>query len=654
MKVPIFHTLIFSCLFCIGLQAQEDPVLFTVGNQDVPVSEFEYIFKKNNSDGLDASLQEVKDYLDLYINFKLKVQRAKELKIDTINTLNEELEGYRQQLAKSYLMNKEVVSKLVAELFERKQYDINISHLVVEIPADATEKEVENAYQEALKYRKMLKESESFSKVARQHSDDPAVNENGGNIGYVNAPLPEGFYHFETAAYETEVGDFSMPVRSPMGFHILKVNDKRDARGEYELAHILIRKATDGSGPTPEEKTQLVLDRLEKGESFEKLAGEMSEDAATSQRGGYVGFVGINLFERSFEDAAFSIPEDGAYSEPIETRVGYHIIKRISRRPLEDPELMRPLILAQIEKSDRKEIAMKELIQRIKEEANYSFQESVLDSFIAELDDEIFSYRWQVPENLDDQALFSLGNKEVMLSEFAEHLRRNTRQRLRMSREMDIAEAVHQIYHDFVGDKAISFQESRLENKYPEFRALMREYEEGILLFEITKKKVWDRASNDTVGLRQFYEAHQHQYKSEEMAEVTIFKVSGANDRRLNRIHEFAADHSAEELNKRFHGKRNVEIETERQKIRKSNLPEDLKFEEGFTTEISQDENGKHLFSKVSKILPSKPKPLEEARGFVIADYQDKLEKEWMEELKDRFEVTINRNVLDRMYKSWQ
>ncbi len=630
-------------------------VLFTIDDTEVTVDEFLYIFNKNNPEGFQADVEDARNYLDMYVNFKLKVHRAREIELDTLPTLREELEGYRRQLSKSFLMNREVMKRLVEELFERKQYDINVSHLLVEVEAGADDSTAQAAYEEANRLREKLMGAESFSEVARVHSDDPSARQNGGNIGYLTAPLPDGFYEFETAVYKTEVGEFSKPVRSNMGYHVIRVNDRRTARGEVELAHILIRFATDESaGPSPEEKVETVLEELEGGKSFREVAQRHSEDAATANRGGYVGFAGINLFERSFEDAAFSIPEDGAYTGPVETRVGYHIIQRISKRPLSDFEKMKPLLEQQLEDSDRKDIAMQALIERIKEEAKYERNEDLLTDFIATLDEDFFSYRWRVPEDLEDDILFTIGGREYKLAEFAENLRRNTRMRLRMSRETDLDYAVRKLYKEFSGDAAISYQESILEDTYPEFRALMREYEEGILLFELTRRKVWDRASEDEEGLRQFYEENAHNYMTRETAEVVTFFMENANQRLSERMYSFAEDNHHSTVVSRFDGRRGMEVTTQIDTLDVRNMPDELEMSVGSKTELTPTGEDSFTFSKVESIIPPRQRKLEEARGFVIADYQDKLEKEWMADLKDKYTIELDREVVERVMKKWK
>ncbi len=655
----LMKTFSFIILITFSLQylyAQSSEILFFVDEHEITVDEFEYIYKKNNPGMETVDKADAREYLDLYVNFKKKVIRARELQIDTIPSLNEELEGYRRQLSRTFLMNEEINKNLVEELFERKQFDVNISHILIAIDADAPEETTQAAYEKINELRKKLKEADSFSEFAKEHSQDPAVDRNGGNIGYITAPLPDGFYELEKAAYSTPVGELSDPIRTRMGYHIVKVNDKRTARGEVEVAQILVRTSNpDGPDENAVNKISDAITQLQKGESFEDVARSFSEDASTAARGGYIGFIGINMFDRAFEDAAFALANDGDYSPPIRSRLGYHIIQRISRRPIEDFDQMKPLLTQQIENSERKDIAMENLVNQILDDAEYSLNEELLSSFIAGLTDEFFTYRWRVPEDLEDGDLFTLGDKTYMLSNFAEHLRRNTRQRLRMSRDSDIDASVREIYESYRSDAAIIHYESTLEEKYPVFRSLMREYEEGILLFEITRMKVWDKATQDTAGLKNFFNENRENYYTDASARVKYIDITGADERQLERIANYAKNNSVERLINRFEGRRGVSLATREITYFEPRLPDYLEFWDDSISEIQENENGEgHWLAIIKDIIPPQPRTLEQARGFVIADYQNLLEQQWMEELSARYSTYIDEDVFLWMVQSWK
>jgi len=655
MKTFLF--VIFLMIFSLQyLHSQSSEVLFYVNEHEIAVDEFEYIYKKNNPGLETVDKADAREYLDLYVNFKKKVIRARELQIDTLPSLNEELEGYRRQLSRTFLMNEEINKNLVRELFERKQYDVNISHILVSIDPEASDEVVEAAYLKAMELRQGLKNADSFSDYAKKHSQDPAVDRNGGTIGYITAPLPDGFYELEKAAYDIPIGELSKPVRTRMGYHIIKVNDRRKARGEVEVAQILVRtRDADSPDENAVKKISDAITQLQQGDSFDEVARKFSEDATSAARGGYIGFIGINMFDRAFEDAAFNLSTDGAYSAPIRSRLGYHIIQRISRRPIEDFDQMKSVLTQQIENSERKDIALQDLVNRILEDAGYTLNEELLNSFIDDLTDEFFTYRWRVPEDLEDGDLFTIGEKSYQLSEFADHLRRNTRQRLRMSRDADIRNSVMEIYESFKSDAAIIHYESTLEEKYPAFRSLMREYEEGILLFEITRMKVWDKATQDSTGLLNFFEKNAHQYYTEPAARTTYIQIREADDRNVKRIAKYAAKNSPERVINRFDGRRGITLESNEVQYFESRIPEYLRLEQGYITAIAENkEKEGHWFAVVEEIIPPQARTLQQARGFVIADYQDLLEKQWMEELNARYSTYIDEDIFLWMIQSWK
>jgi len=313
------------CLLEFGLSYGQDadPILFTVGDDEVRVSEFQYIYEKNNADKADYSKASIDEYLNLYEIFKLKVHKARENGLDTIKTLQKELEGYRKQLANSYLKDKEISSRLVEEVYKRSQKDIEVSHIFIAAEPKASSEKILNAENMINDIHGKLKRNggSGFKGMAKTLSEDKVSSKKDGYLGYYTAPLPDGFYQFENAMYATPKGQISAPFRSKMGYHLIKVTDIREARGEMEIAHILVRKSEKGTlRVNATEKSDSVYKLLKAGKSFEALAKDFSDDKKTNTKGGYLGFFGVNQYEKAFEDAAFALKNDGDYSAPIARR----------------------------------------------------------------------------------------------------------------------------------------------------------------------------------------------------------------------------------------------------------------------------------------------------------------------------------------------
>ncbi len=652
---------LLSLMFSMNLQAQStdqerDPVLFTVNNHPVRVSEFKYIYEKSNGDKADYSSKSLNEYLRLYTKFKLKVERARELKLDTIKALQQELEGYRRQLADSYLIDREVTEKLVREVYDRKKQDVDISHILIKVAPGAGEEAEKHAYERALQARKELLEGKSFGEVARRYSEDKSVSRNEGHIGYVTAMFPKGLYPLETAAYHLPKGEISQPIRTAMGYHILVVHDRRPARGEIEAAHILIRKPKKGEKKDAKALIDSIYQQLLQGANFEELAKQYSEDKLSASRGGYIGFFGINRYEKSFEDAAFALKKDGDFSKPFQTTVGWHIVKRISKRDLGSYADERARILKAVKKDPRFEEAQDALIQRIKETSNFKEFNATLEHFADTLSENFLTYKWKAPKERSQEPLFSLGDDFlVTLGDFTDFLGKSTRERIRMGRSVKVSEAVKRLYDEFVKRKALEYEEQHLAEKYPDFRHLMREYEEGILLFEVTKREVWDVAPKDTAGLMAYYETIKGRYRWKERAVTSVYVIHTLDPKLLKKIRKYVAKKPPEKVLAKFNTDPDHPLIERGEKIfekGRNRMINQIDWKVGAMTKPEMNKNeGTAAFYKIEKILPSEPKTLEESRGFVIADYQDYLERKWVKQLEEKFPVKVNREVFESLIK---
>ena len=650
--------LMISGLYCVlltlAVQAQDaDQVLFTVEDMEVSVSEFEYIYNKNNRENADYSTNSVMEYMDLYTKFKLKVKRARDLQLDTISALKTELAGYRSQLAKSYLNDKEVTDKLVAEAYERMKSDLRLSHILVKVEGDADDQAVARARNRAKEIHERIVNGENFEKLAGELSDDTNSAAKGGDLGYITALLPDGFYNMESAAYGLEVGEISTPVRSMMGFHILKLTDRRVARGQREISHILIRVKDDQSNAqAAEQKVGALLRSLQAGKEFEEMARSISDDNTTARRGGYIGKIQINMYDEDFEEAAFAIEKEGGYSKPILTRLGWHIIKLLKIVRPGSLAQETPKIEARIARDERMQIAKEAMIEAIKSTSGFKEERSVLKNLNEMLASDFLTFQWQVP-TLVPKTLISFGDGTKYTNvDFAEFLRANARLRMRAQKSTAPAVVSEQLYEDYVNDMCLTYEEQRLDDKYPEFAALMREYEEGILLFEVTKMKVWDRASQDTAGLRAYHQQHKTDFMWPDRARVLTYKIDSDNPKVVAKCHKLAGKLPVEKAQQKLNKKGMIlTYKTERLTADEMEQKE-MPWQAGWTSAVANHEDGTSTFKKVVEIEPSHPKRLDEARGYIIADYQDQLEKDWVEELRGMYQVDVNENVLRALIRS--
>jgi len=662
----MFKHLIFLFLFTMSLSnityAQNDPVLFTVEDTPVHVSEFDYIYSKSKIDTASYSRASLNEYLELYKNFKLKVRRAKEMKLDTIPSLQKELAGYRKQLANSYLVDKEVTDKLIEEAYQRSLNDINFSHIMIALAPDASEKDVKIAEQRIATIQKNIKEGKSFEELARSSSDDKNTSPNGGSMGYLAALFPDGFYDLESAVYNTPINGVSEAVRTVVGLHLVKVNSKREARGQMEVAHILVRVPKGGDQQEAKDKINSIYAQLQAGAEFTTLAKEVSEDTKTAAKGGYIGFIGVR---HPFEDSAFSIEKDGDYATPMQSSIGWHIIKRINKKPVDAFEIAKRRIQTKMQESQKKSKfpkfnrlnnARNSMIERIKREGNYQENPAVLRTFISSLDSSFVTYKWKAPKkDIPQDQLFTLGTKGdyvATLGAFMNFCQRNSK-RMRVGKRMERTALVEMLYTEFLDDNCIQYEETQLEQKYPEFKSLMREYEEGILLFEATKILVWDKASKDSVGLNNYFNSHRADYQWNERAVVGKYTIPKEKASMVASIKKKAKKCSADKLLDKVNKKEKVLSREEKTyELHKSKFPEGLDWKINALSEVNVNKrNQVSSFLKVEEILPVSNKSLKDARGFVIADYQNYLEKAWIKELKTQYKVNVNQDVFEGLIK---
>ncbi|MEZ4985387.1 MAG: peptidylprolyl isomerase [Saprospiraceae bacterium] len=475
-----------------------------------------------------------------------------------------------------------------------------------------------------------------------------------GRIGYIPAPFPNGLYKLEYAAYTSPLNQLVGPIRTNAGYHLLVVHARRPARGEVEAAHIMVRN----EGKTPEAakaRIDSVYQVLQGGAAFDALAKAVSEDRRTAENGGYVGFFGVNRYEQPFEDVAFGLANDNTFSQPFQTSLGWHVVKRISKKEIQPFAAEKPRLDARIRQDGRFEEAKRGLLDNIRKENNFMEQTALLNEFIASLPDTFTTFRWKAPATPDARVLFSIGkNFPVTLGEFATYMDKATRQRVSYAKEGDANYVARKLYDEFVDSQLLKYEETQLEDRYPEFKSLMREYEEGILLFEATKMEVWDKAAQDTVGLERFFNGAPGKYRWAPRASTTTYRIKLDYKDEAAAIREYARTHTPEEVKAKYNTEEVVKVTTDQslvEKFRSTELGNNA-WEAGALTELEENTRSKSInFIKVEEILPESNKTLHEARGYVIADYQDQLERQWVEDLRKRYAVSIDQKVFNSLVK---
>lgn len=628
------------------LAQDNSPVLMTIAGKDVTKTEFENIYHKNSPKDKVSDPKSLKEYLELFINFKLKVKEAEELGLDTNASFKNELEGYRKQLAQPYLNDNEVTEALIKEAYDRMGYDIRASHILIKCDPNALPKDTIIAYNKTLDLRKRILKGESFETLAKQISDDPSAKENGGDLGYFTAL--QMVYPFESAVYTTKVGDVSMPVRTRFGYHIIKVADKRAAQGQILVQHIMV-KAPKGVSKEDSVKARdkifELYNKVKKNEDFVELAKQYSDDKSSAKKGGELPWFGSGKMVYEFEKAAFALANNGDYSEPVLTQFGWHIIKRIDKKPLPKFDELKSELKSKIAKDSRAQKSKESLIARVKKENGFKENLKVRDEFVKVIDTTYFEGKWSADKAASlNKELFNIGSKKYTQTDFAKFL--SSRQT--KTKKMDITMLVNNMYKEFVNQACVDFEESKLADKYQDFRLLMNEYRDGILLFELTDRKVWSAAVKDSMGLKEFYEQNKSNYLWEDRLDATIYKCNSretadkVNKMLANKKKKYTTDEIQKEINK--DSQLNLQVESGKYLKGDNDMLDKLEWNPGTTKEVVNDKQVTIVV--MNKILTKEPKTLNEAKGLVTADYQNFLEKKWIESLRAKYTVKVNEDVL--------
>ncbi|HCE56892.1 MAG TPA: hypothetical protein DER09_03600 [Prolixibacteraceae bacterium] len=624
MKHTVLLSFILSVFTLPGL-SQPDETLITIGSTKISKGEFERIYQKNNNNLYNPDDKKTpEDYLQLFVDFKLKVIEAETLKMDTSAAFVNELAGYRTELAAPYLTDVTYTEQMVKELYDRTTKEISASHLLLNVSPNATRQEEEEVREKILKIKQEIIAGKDFGDAAVEYSQDPSAKNNKGELGYFSAfnmVVP-----FENAAFSTPSGEISEPVRTQYGWHILKVHDIRKNQGEILVAHIMKMFPRD---MTPETKANLKLQidsiytAVKNGADFGQLAREKSDDKRSAQQNGEMPWFASGRMIQEFSKPAFALQNKGDISEVIETPYGYHIIKKLDTRPVPSFEESKKELEARIKQDPQRSQTSKTVfISKLKKE--YNFTEN-----LANIDNLMKKNIGDSTLNMQD-VLFVLNGNEYKTAQFISWLKN----------ENISKGAFNKNYTPWVEAEITAYEDSKLEEKYPDFRYLMQEYHDGMLLFNISEIKIWNFAAEDTAGLEQFYKGCK-KYMWEERFKGMI--ITCKNDSVRQEADKFLAEEmSVQEILDLLNAREKLITITEGAWEKGVNPivdfyvwngPEPAKFDSALT------------FVRGDKIQPEQKK-LEEARGLYVSDYQKVIEEKWLKELHSKYKVTVNKKLL--------
>jgi peptidyl-prolyl cis-trans isomerase SurA len=647
---------LFLLILIPSLIAQDykNNILITIDDREITAGEFERVYNKNNNDNV-AQKQTVEEYLDMFINYKLKVIEAEELGMDTASNFLSEFNAYKKQLAQPYMTSDELTEKFAREAYERMKEEINASHIMVRLSSGASPEDTAYAYNKLMEIRNRVTNGEDFEKVARATSDDPSAKNNAGRLGWFSAFRM--VYPFESAAYKTPVGEISLPVRSNFGYHILKIHDRRTAKGSRQVAHIFMRapeSMTAEEAKQAQEKIYMVYDSLKQGREFSDMANTYSDDQASGRQGGVLPWFSSGQMIPVFDSVAFALETIGDFSEPVKSNYGWHILKLLDKKNIGSFEEEKPEILSNIKKGDRGKSRDRAFINQLKEEYGYEFYQENFDKMLSTLDSTVFYTKWNSNKATQffELPVFTIGDHDVRIEEFAKYFEEKNPKR----QPMDFRMLLGSYYEPFEDQEILAFEESNLEEKYPEFRHIVQEYHDGILLFDLTDKMVWTKAVEDSTGLENFYEKNKSNYMWGERAETieillqdSTLELSDIKKRALKLVKRTRFD--ADKFKERFCGSDTavncLEITQNNYEKGDNEKVDELKWKSRSFTTFTK--NGDQVFLFINQILEPSIKKLDETRGLVIADYQKFLEDKWLEELRSKYEIKVDRELLAKI-----
>ncbi len=630
----IFTTLSFS-----AFSQDKKATILTIQGENITLEEFENIFRKNNRDSV-ITQKSLDDYMELFINFKLKVREAKALGLDTVAKFKSELEGYRATLARPYLTDTDMLNGMMREAYDRSKQEVRASHILINCDPSASPEDTLKAYNRAMEARKKIMDGAKFDAIAKEYSQDPSAKDNGGDLGYFT--VFQMVYQFEDGAYSTPVGQVSMPVRTRYGYHVIKVTDKRTTRGEIHVAHIMVKEKKEENGAAnASAKAKEIYEKAIAGESFTDLAAKYSDDGSTSKSGGELPWFGTNKMVSEFEEAAFALKNDGDISAPIKTSYGWHIIKRLGYRTIGTYEESEKKIKSDVSRDGRSEKTKNSFVSKLKKEYKFTYDEKLVNALAATADTSVFKGTWNVNKKLLKKPMFTIDGKKYLASEFHKVIT----DRMKIRTKQTPAEYIRSEAKVYAENALLKYEDTKLEGKHDAFRLLMNEYREGILLFELTDQKVWSKAVKDSTGLQNFYDNNKSKFMWPERIDVTFYTC--ANEQIAAKVRELIAQgvsnaDIASQINKDT--QLNIQIEEGVFAKEDRDILENVAWKKGLSMNIPY--NGQFVIANVKDVIASTPKKFSECRGLVTSEYQNYLEEQWIKELRAKYSTSVNKQVL--------
>ena len=691
MKKTLFLLLFGAFLGNTAVKAQTstaDPIVLEIGDEKITQSEFMKSFGQANMLTSDATAAEkqkaLNEYVDLFVNFRLKIKDAIAEKYDTSSAFQREYNTYRNEVAAPYLIDSDRLEKILHEVYQRNQQAVRASHIMVALPRTPTPDDTLKAYNRAMEiYNKAIVPGADFKRLAIAFSEDPSAKDhlsrqtntevkgNGGDLGYFT--VFDMVYPFEEAAFNLEIGEISKPVRSEYGYHIVKLFDKISIYGKSSIQHIWVGSLNEKDDARMLSRINDAYRRLQLGEDFNDVVRNCSEDRSTVPVNGLMENVPIQRMVPEYVKEISKL-KVGEYSKPFKTQYGWHIIKLVKKDTIPSFDDMRSFYKQRISRDQRSKQPQDVFVENMKKkyvfEDYFNVNKVAFDELRSYITDSVFKKAWVAPElKHGNTTAFVIGDKSYTVAEFSQYIYK-TQKQARPRRQM-LDAYYSEVYANFVGDKIVEYANSRLEKDYPDFDDIVKEYRNGLLIFAYNDAKVWSKAILDTAGLKEFYDREcvkrdindpqQAIYFWGERADVTTMSVIDSNCIDINKVLKIAKKNVLKEgldrtkitelMMKKVNKKkcsmakpvfvRNVLVEKDDDQILKPD-----QFQRGIYTSKTSDGEG-YIVLVVKGMKEPCLKSLREARGYYINDYQNYLEAQLIESLKAKYKVVVHQDKID-------
>ncbi len=654
MKISRLIILVFLLVQSF-IFAQNKEVLFTIDAHPYYTDEFIRVYNKNLDLVKDDSQKNLDNYLELFLGYKLKVEKANKIGLQDGVTYQNELKSYRTQLSKSYMNDSKVTNELVQEAYDRMQKEVRASHILVLVAEGASPADTLKAYNKIKDIKNRLNAGEDFNLVAQKYSEDPSVKDNNGDLGYFSAFRM--VYPFESAAYTTNVGDVSKPFKTRFGYHIVKVIDKRDNKGEVTIAHIMILKPTTKDSQLDAKAKQTIDDiyqKIQQGERFENLAQQFSEDKSSAPKGGVLQRFGSGqLSSEEFENVAFSLQNKDDISKPFQSQFGWHIVKLIEKHPLQSLAEMKSELEEKVRRDERSLLITNSLAKKLRAKYAFATDKKMVAAVKKNVTNDFYAQTWQAPENASDysKAILTIDKlKDVSGVAFLNFIELQQKAK---SKTAPIAKLVDELFEKFIDEQVTTYHNENLENEFPEFRYVMDEYRDGLLLFDLMEREIWTKAKTDTLGLTNYFEKNIKNYQWKKRYNTNIF--SSTDKSIITKVKKLldrgkSLTYIKEQLNK--DGKINVMVKSGLFEEDYDILPAYNNLVKGVSPVVTKDEY--YFVVDVTEVKQIEAKKLTECTGKVVNDYQQFLEANWVDELKKEFKIKVNSDVFQTVKKQLQ